>query len=270
MGVGRSADAARIYRNTIRANPRLSDVAYLNLAWIVTQEESIGYLDRAVSLFPSSWRAIEQRALHLAKHDPQRAFSSLSDYEGSADGPRERLLRLRLEPSFDSAAYEGTVWQLVNSPDAPEEAQRYAAWYFAGRMQFDAVTELLDGLETDSGWVWTYRGLVAVHLGDWAQAMHSFARAAETAPSWHTMLNLALSTFAHGETREAMRALAAAQEYAKRTGLPRESAEVFVTAARIAPDRTEALKAVAAALEVDPTNTSALLLSRQLESGLAY
>jgi len=271
MSLGRYDEAERVYLDLIQRMPGLSDVPLLNLAWLaLSSQESTGYYDAAVAGFPESWRAVEQRALHLALSDIEMAYASLSDYTGPQGGNRESLLRLKLEPFMDLRGYEAAVWALVAEQNTPEDAFRYAAWYFYGRGQYDALLQLLDRVEFESSWVGTYTGISLARAGQWSDAVDSFRAAYSAAPSWMTAHNLALSHFILGNSREGTEALDAAVQLARRAGLPPESASVFVTVSRIAADRLVAYDAITTALELDPTNTQALLIRGRLESGSGY
>ncbi|MBU8912529.1 MAG: hypothetical protein KOO61_00780 [Spirochaetales bacterium] len=271
MSIGRYDEAERVYLDLIRRMPGLSDVPLLNLAWLGTSpQESAGYYDAAVAGFPESWRAVEQRALHLALSDLETAYASLGEYTGPHAGSRESLLRLKLEPFMDPRGYEAAVWTLVAEPDSPEDALRFAAWYFDGRGQHDALLEFLERVDLRSAWAETYTGISLARAGQWSDAVDSFRAAYSAGPSWMTALNLALCHFAAGNPREGTEALDNAVQYARQSGLPPESASVFVTISRITTDRLAAYEAITTALELDPTNTQALFIRDRLESGSGY
>jgi tetratricopeptide (TPR) repeat protein len=271
MFTDRYGEAERIYLELIQQMPGLSDLPFLNLAWLaIVPREALAYYDAAVAGFPESWRAIEQRALHLALSNVETAYASLSEYTGPDAGGHELLLRLKLEPLMDARGYEAAVWGLVAEKNAPEDALRFAAWYFDGRGQHEALLELLQRTDSGSTWVHTYTGLSLARTGEWAEAADSFEAAYSSGASWMTALNLALAQFAVGNSREGANALDDAELLARRSGLPAESAAVFITISRVVTDRLAAYEAITTALELDPTNTGALLLRGRLESGSGY
>ena len=271
MSMGRYDEAEQIYLDLIQKMPGLSDVPFLNLAWLsVSPQEAMDHYDAAVAGFPESWQAVEQRALHLALSDLGTAYASLGDYTGPYGGSRESLLRLKLEPLMDLRGYEAAVWALVAEPDVPEDALRFAVWYFAGRGQNAAILDLLARIESGSSWVHTYTGISLARAGQWSNAVDLLSAAHAASPSWMTALNLAVAHYALGNSTHAAGALMNAEELARRSGLPSESASVFVTISRVTTDRLVAYDAITTAIELDPTNTQALLIRGRLESGSGY
>jgi len=271
MSMDLYAAAQTIYLELIGQRPGLSDVPYLNLAWLAVSEmDALDQYDAAVTAFPESWRAVEQRALYLAATSLERAYASLGDYAGSYSGSREALLRLKLEPVMDGRGYEAAVWNLVAAPDVSDEALRFAAWYFAGRGQYDALIQLLGRLELETAWIHTYNAISFARTDQWSRAVELLRAARAASPSWLTALNLALAHFAVGDSLHGTEALADAEQFARRSGLPPESAAVFIAIARVTADRIVAYDAITTALELDPTNTGALLVRDRLESGSGY
>jgi hypothetical protein len=264
-------EARSIYFEMVETMPGFSPVPYINLAWLTEDHEAaLSFYDAAVAGFPESWQAVEQRALRLAVSDLDTAFGSLADYTGPDGGTRQSLLRLKLEPLMDQRGYEAAVWSLTAASDVPEDALRFAAWYFTGRGQYDALWDLLGQIPLQSSWVHTYTGIAQAWTGTWSDAVDSFAAAYSASPSWMTALNLAVSLFAVGETQDGMEALSNAESLAKQSWLPAESSRVFLTMARATSDRIVAYDAITTALELDPTNTEALLVRTRLESGSGY
>jgi tetratricopeptide (TPR) repeat protein len=265
-------EAARsIYRDMAERMPEDSPVPLVNLAWMdESPEAASAFYDAAVAGFPGSWQAIEQRALHLAVSDLDAAYASLADYTGPDGGTRQSLLKLKLEPLMDQRGYEAAVWTLAAVPGVPDDALRFAAWYFTGRGQRDALLELLGSISIQASWLYIYTGVAHAWTGAWPDAVEAFAAAYSANPSWMTALNLAVSLLAVGETEDGMEALANAESLARRSGLPTESSQVFVTLARATTDRVVAYDAITTALELNPTNTEALLIRVRLESGSGY
>ena len=271
MSLDRYGEAKQIYLDLIEKTPGLSDVPFLNLAWLsLSPEEAMDHYDAAVTGFPESWQAVEQRALHLALSDLETAYASLGDYTGPYGGSRESLLRLKLEPLMDLRGYEAAVWALVAAPDVPEDVLRFAVWYFAGREQNEAVLSLLARIESGSSWAHTYTAISLARAGQWSSAVNLLSAAHAAAPSWMTALNLALAHYALGNSTHGAQALMNAEQLARRSGLPSESASVFVTISRVTTDRLVAYDAITTAVELDPTNTQALLIRGRLESGSGY
>ncbi|MEE8441510.1 MAG: hypothetical protein V3S41_07305 [Spirochaetia bacterium] len=271
MSLDRYDEAKQIYLDLIGRTPRLSDLPLLNLAWLAgSSQEAIEHYDAAVAGFPESWRAIEQRALYLAQLDLETAFASLGEYTGPYGGSHESLLRLKLQPRMDLRGYEAAVWTLVADPNIPDDGLRFAAWYLTGRGQYDALLEFLERVGSGSSWVHTYTGISFAGTGRWADSVEQFSAAYSASPSWRTALNLALAHFLLGNSPKGTEALDNAEQLARRSGLPPESASVFVTISRVTTDRIAAYDSITTALELDPTNTGALLVRGRLESGLAY
>jgi tetratricopeptide (TPR) repeat protein len=273
--LGRDAEAAGLYQQTITLDPKLFWSPYLNLAGILSaQGEPAAAAElyrRACELFPESEAAATAQLASLI-HSGQREAAlavlqrSLQQLPGSLP-LRWLLMELGRGDSSEQRYQAGLRKLYAEHPQNAELAQTLAAQLLglADTAGAWAVLEEYRG-SAEEPWLLEARGLAKALEGDLAAGVDFLRRCLQAGGDGRARFNLAVILGAGGETEAAVQELF--QASGQLSGRPRLESQAR---ARLAGElqrlgnRAAARRECAYALQLDPGNGRALLLLRTLE-----
>ena len=277
MSAREHEEAARLYREVRAIAPALSEVPYLNGAYLRRMEEraALELLAEGRERFPAS-RALQtallKEQLHQGEEEAAEALiATLQPYLMS------KLFQIAYfrKPEVDRG-YTARLWEILNAEGNPAEAGRLLAYHLVGINDYPELQRLLSRFPPEEhSWARFYLGYLSFRRGLYIRADELFSdrpeRGSYPVEAWMWEGNAALAALYTGSYRRAIENGAAARELlvGEEGGDRPEYQSLLLTieaeALRLSGRTDEALRAARRALSIHPESSSGRLVLRNLE-----
>ncbi len=282
--------AAIAYEQMIQAHPDASWMPYADLAWLaaagksarVSVAHALKLLREGQKRFPDQREVVLSLAsLEQSTGNLQSAGSLLTEYLKSHPWDLDaNLLSMRITGASENPErLRSRLWELFYRASGSDRDRiaRFLGWYLLGINDYEGLRLIFAQMKTrtDAEWLPLYHGIYDALLGDYASSMEQLNMAYSITPRWQTLYDMGVVELKQGDPKSASDNLQKADSMLTGDGETRmkspQRAVIHVALAEALEKmgNTEAAKReVLYALDMDPSNLSAALLRKKLDSTL--